>query len=112
MRQRQPDARDPVLPHGQVQRRQARGDRAQPPHVRVPRLEFFGPYEQFEGVRDTLLEAGAGYGLRQIGARLRAGADRVRLWAEPDGGSSNPQVERHSQTAIRATVSRGPFPQG
>jgi glycine cleavage system aminomethyltransferase T len=38
--------------------------------------------------------------------------DEVDLvWGEPDGGSANPSVERHSQTRIRATVSRRPFPQ-
>jgi hypothetical protein len=28
----------------------------------------------------------------------------------PASGSANPQVERHSQTTIRATVSQRPFP--
>ena len=31
------------------------------------------------------------------------------VWGEPDGGSANPTVERHSQTTIRATVTRRPF---
>ena len=31
------------------------------------------------------------------------------VWGEPDGGSANPTVERHSQTTIRATVTRSPF---
>jgi len=31
------------------------------------------------------------------------------VWGEPGGGSANPTVERHSQTTIRATVTRRPF---
>ncbi|MFF7982725.1 hypothetical protein ACFZDK_27000 [Streptomyces sp. NPDC007901] len=31
------------------------------------------------------------------------------VWGEPNGGSANPTVERHSQTRIRATLSRRPF---
>ena len=39
--------------------------------------------------------------------------DEVELtWGEPDGGSGNPQVERHTQTVIRATVAPRPFPPG
>jgi glycine cleavage system aminomethyltransferase T len=39
--------------------------------------------------------------------------DQVELvWGEPDGGSANPSVERHTQTTIRATVSARPFPTG
>lgn len=37
--------------------------------------------------------------------------DEVELtWGEPDGGSGNPLVERHTQTKIRASVSQRPFP--
>jgi hypothetical protein len=36
----------------------------------------------------------------------RAGAT---TWGEPDGGSRKPQVERHEQTTILATVSSAPF---
>jgi vanillate/3-O-methylgallate O-demethylase len=43
-------------------------------------------------------------------AELRFGAEVELVWGEPDGGSANPLVERHSQTTIRATVSRRPFP--
>lgn len=36
--------------------------------------------------------------------------DEVELvWGEPDGGSSNPAVERHTQTKIRAKVGPKPF---
>lgn len=37
--------------------------------------------------------------------------DEVELvWGEPDGGRANPNVERHTQTTIRATVTARPFP--
>ena len=45
-----------------------------------PGLEFFGPYEEFESVRDTILEAGAEYGLRQIGARAYASVATESGW--------------------------------
>jgi vanillate/3-O-methylgallate O-demethylase len=41
--------------------------------------------------------------------RLAYGDEVELVWGEPDGGSANPTVERHSQTTIRATVSRRPF---
>jgi vanillate/3-O-methylgallate O-demethylase len=31
-------------------------------------------------------------------------------WGEPDGGSGNPLVERHTPTTIRATIAKRPFP--
>ena len=40
---------------------------------------------------------------------LAYGAEVDVVWGEPDGGSANPAVERHSQTRIRATVGRRPF---
>jgi glycine cleavage system aminomethyltransferase T len=39
------------------------------------------------------------------------GSDVDLIWGEPNGGSANPQVERHTQTTIRATVIQRPFPQ-
>jgi vanillate/3-O-methylgallate O-demethylase len=45
-------------------------------------------------------------------ADVRFGSEVELVWGEPGGGSANPQVERHSQTTIRATVARRPFPQG
>jgi glycine cleavage system aminomethyltransferase T len=45
-----------------------------------PGLEFFGPYEEFASVRDTLLEAGADYGMRQIGARAYASVATESGW--------------------------------
>ena len=45
-----------------------------------PGLEFFGPYAEFESVRDTLLEAGAEYGLRQVGARAYASVATESGW--------------------------------
>ncbi|GLZ06114.1 hypothetical protein Acsp03_35800 [Actinomadura sp. NBRC 104412] len=32
------------------------------------------------------------------------------IWGEPNGGSANPAVERHTQTVIRATITQRPFP--
>jgi hypothetical protein len=43
-------------------------------------------------------------------ADLSYGDEVVLTWGEPDGGSANPLVERHTQTTIRATVSQRPFP--
>lgn len=43
---------------------------------------------------------------------LTYGQEVELVWGEPDGGSANPTVERHSQTKIRATVSRRPFAGG
>jgi vanillate/3-O-methylgallate O-demethylase len=45
-----------------------------------PGLEFFGPYEEFESVRDTLLEAGTEYGMRQVGARAYASVATESGW--------------------------------
>ena len=45
-----------------------------------PGLEFFGPYAEIEGVRDTILEAGEEYGLRQVGARAYASVATESGW--------------------------------
>ncbi|GAA1698060.1 aminomethyltransferase family protein [Microbacterium sediminicola] len=45
-----------------------------------PGLEFFGPYEELEGVRSTLLEAGAEYGITQIGGRAYASVAAESGW--------------------------------
>ncbi|GAA1704509.1 aminomethyltransferase family protein [Microbacterium sediminicola] len=45
-----------------------------------PGLEFFGPYEELEGVRNTLLEAGAEYGITQIGGRAYASVATESGW--------------------------------
>jgi len=45
-------------------------------------------------------------------ADLEFGSEVELTWGEPDGGSANPLVERHTQTTIRATVAQRPFPQG
>lgn len=45
-----------------------------------PGLEFFGPYEEFESVRDTILDAGAEHGLRQIGSRAYASVATESGW--------------------------------
>jgi len=38
----------------------------------VPGLELFGPWEEREDVRGTIVEAGADFGLRQVGSRAYA----------------------------------------
>ncbi|MGO1543414.1 MAG: aminomethyl transferase family protein [Gulosibacter sp.] len=43
-------------------------------------FEFFGPYEEFESVRDTILEAGAEYGVRQVGGRAYASVATESGW--------------------------------
>jgi len=45
-----------------------------------PGYEFFGPYEELEGVRDTLLEVGAEYGITQIGSRAYASVATESGW--------------------------------
>ncbi|MFD2759263.1 aminomethyltransferase family protein [Gulosibacter faecalis] len=45
-----------------------------------PGFEFFGPYAELEGVRQTLLEAGAEYGIRQVGGRAYASVATESGW--------------------------------
>ncbi|MFJ8487440.1 aminomethyl transferase family protein [Streptomyces sp. NPDC094038] len=45
-----------------------------------PGYEFTGPYADFEAVRDRILEAGAEYGLRQIGGRAYASVATESGW--------------------------------
>jgi syringate O-demethylase/vanillate/3-O-methylgallate O-demethylase len=42
-------------------------------------------------------------------AHAAVGSTLNILWGEPDGGSNRPNVERHVQTSVRATVSGWPF---
>lgn len=37
------------------------------------------------------------------------GTEVVVTWGEPDGGSRKPQVEKHRQTTVRATVAPNPY---
>jgi len=37
------------------------------------------------------------------------GTEVIVIWGEPDGGSRKPNVERHRQTTIRATVAPNPY---
>jgi vanillate/3-O-methylgallate O-demethylase len=37
------------------------------------------------------------------------GAEVTLIWGEPDGGTSKPNVERHVQREIRATISLNPL---
>lgn len=45
-----------------------------------PGLEFFGPYADIQGVKDTLLTAGAELGIRQVGARAYASVATESGW--------------------------------
>jgi vanillate/3-O-methylgallate O-demethylase len=45
-----------------------------------PGLEFFGPYADIDGVRDTLLEAGREFGIRQVGGRAYASVATEHGW--------------------------------
>jgi glycine cleavage system aminomethyltransferase T len=38
-------------------------------------------------------------------AKAQDGAEVVLVWGEPDGGASKPNLEKHVQTTIRATIS-------
>ena len=44
--------------------------------------------------------------------KLEYGREVELVWGEPDGGSANPTVERHTQTTIRGTLTQRPFPKG
>ena len=37
------------------------------------------------------------------------GSQVILVWGEPDGGSRKPQVERHRQFEVRATVAPAPY---
>ena len=37
------------------------------------------------------------------------GTEVTLVWGEPDGGSRKPQVERHRQFEVRATVAPAPY---
>lgn len=80
-------------------------------------------WNQFDEVRDGSgefvgLSCHAGY-LNPEGEMLslamithghaELGSEVVLTWGEPGGGSRKPQVERHEQTQIRATVAAAPF---
>ncbi len=43
------------------------------------------------------------------GDHAAPGTKVVLTWGEPDGGSRKPQVERHNQTEVRATVGPAPY---
>jgi vanillate/3-O-methylgallate O-demethylase len=42
-------------------------------------------------------------------AQYRPGAQVGLVWGEPNGGSANPAVERHTQLTVRATMMTRPF---
>ena len=43
------------------------------------------------------------------GEHATPGEELEIVWGEPDGGSRKPQVERHRQTRVRATVAPAPY---
>jgi glycine cleavage system aminomethyltransferase T len=45
-----------------------------------PGLEFFGPYAEIEGVRETILEAGRDLGITRVGARAYASVATESGW--------------------------------
>lgn len=45
-----------------------------------PGLEFFGPYADLDGVRETIVAAGAEFGLRQVGGRAYASVATESGW--------------------------------
>ncbi|MWB78275.1 aminomethyl transferase family protein [Pseudooceanicola sp. 216_PA32_1] len=47
--------------------------------------------------------------LLEQGPHTAIGTEVLITWGEPNGGSRKPQVERHEQTTIRATVAEVPF---
>ena len=78
-----------------------------------PGLEFFGPYSEIDGVRDTLLEAGAGSGIRQVGSRAYASVATESGWiantvpAVYTGEAMKPFREWHSGRSFEGTLSLG-----
>jgi syringate O-demethylase/vanillate/3-O-methylgallate O-demethylase len=93
---------------------------------RCKSIEFpvaYYAWNQFDEVRDAAgalagLSCHAGY-INPDGEMLSLamldpahavpGTSVLLTWGEPGGGSRKPQVERHEQTAIRATVAPAPF---
>ena len=58
------------------------------------------------------INEGAVLSLAMVDAEHAApGAEVSLVWGEPDGGSRKPQVERHEQTVVRATVAPAPYAQ-
>lgn len=45
-----------------------------------PGFEFYGPYEDHETVREAILEAGAPYGIRQVGAKAYSSSPLESGW--------------------------------
>jgi vanillate/3-O-methylgallate O-demethylase len=78
-----------------------------------PGLEFFGPYEQIDAVRDTILEAGAEFGIRQVGGRAYASVATESGWiantvpAVYTGDSLKTYREWSNGRSFEATLSLG-----
>ena len=67
--QRRLDRGRQVLPHEHHEPGRAAGSHAAPRHGRRPGLELWGPYETYDEVRETILEAGKEFGLEMVGSR-------------------------------------------
>ena len=67
--QRRPDRGRQVLPDEHHEPGRAAGSDAAPRHGRRPGLELWGPYETYDEVRETILEAGKEFGLEPVGSR-------------------------------------------
>ena len=78
-----------------------------------PGLEVFGPYSEIDGVRDTLLEAGAEFGIRPIGSRAYASVATESGWiagtvpAVYTGTSMKPYREWQSARSFEGFLSLG-----
>ncbi|MCT9082956.1 aminomethyl transferase family protein [Streptomyces fulvoviolaceus] len=78
-----------------------------------PGLEFFGPYADLDGIRDTLLEAGESYGIRQIGGRAYASVATESGWiastvpAVYSGENMKPYREWLGARSFEANLSTG-----
>ena len=78
-----------------------------------PGLEFFGPYEQLEDVRNTLMEAGKEFGITRVGARAYASVAGESGWmantvpAIYSGDSMKPYREWLNARSFEANLSLG-----
>jgi glycine cleavage system aminomethyltransferase T len=85
-------------------------------------VAYYG-WNHFDAVRDAagqsagvschtgyLIDEGELLSLAMLDAEhAEIGTELVLTWGEPGGGSRKPQVEKHKQTEIRATVAPAPF---
>lgn len=72
--------------------------------------EFTNWRDEQESWRTTAALMDLSHHMNDLEADLTYGDEVELVWGEPDGGSANPLVERHTQTTIRAVIQRRPFP--